>query len=85
MFRIIDMKTKDSSWQVKFWRVPHLDNLELLHVSNVTHDYPRHIHEEYSVALILQGSETTTCRGVSVTAFPGFLQIRGFATLWAVS
>lgn len=65
------MKVKDNSWQVKFWRVPHLDNLELLHGTNITYDYPRHMHEEHCIALMLRGKEITTCRGESHTAFPG--------------
>lgn len=60
-------------WQLKFRRLPQLDNVELLHASRITHDYPRHIHEEYSIALIFQGTETTTCLGTSHKARPGDL------------
>lgn len=60
-------------WQLKFWRVPHLDNLELLHAARVTHDYPRHMHEEHSIAAILQGTEITNCRGKNHTARAGDL------------
>jgi AraC-like DNA-binding protein len=67
------MKIKNKSSQLKLWRVPHLDNLEFLHGSNMTHDYPLHMHEEYCVMLLLKGTETTTCRGVSFTALPGSL------------
>ena len=59
------------NWQLKFWRLPHLDNLELLHASRVTHDYPRHMHEDYSIAVVLRGTEITTCRGASHKARPG--------------
>lgn len=38
------MKIKDTSWRIRNWQIPHLDGLELIHASNVTHDYPRHIH-----------------------------------------
>ena len=69
------MIIKDNSWQLKFWRVPHLDNLELLHATNITYYYPRHIHEECSIVLILQGAETTTCRGTSCIALPGNLLV----------
>ena len=62
-----------SDWQLKFWRLPQLDNLELLHASRVTHDYPRHMHEEYSIAAILQGTEITNCRSRNHTALPGDL------------
>lgn len=61
------------NWNLKFWRLPQLDNLELLHASQITHDYPPHIHEEYSVGLILRGAEITTCRGVRHEARAGDL------------
>ncbi|MGH9871274.1 MAG: AraC family ligand binding domain-containing protein [Pyrinomonadaceae bacterium] len=35
-----------------------LDSLELLHASNITHDYPRHVHEEYCFGTMLRGVET---------------------------
>jgi AraC-like DNA-binding protein len=66
------MKLKNS-WQVRYWRVPHLDNVELLHCANITYDYPLHMHEEFSIGLVLQGTETTTSRGASHTAQPGNL------------
>ncbi|HET6892220.1 MAG TPA: AraC family ligand binding domain-containing protein [Pyrinomonadaceae bacterium] len=65
------MKLK-TGWQMKVWRVPRLDNLELLHLKS-TYEYPPHMHEEYSIALMLNGSETTTCRTGSHTAFAGDL------------
>jgi AraC-like DNA-binding protein len=44
-----------------------------MHASNITHDYPRHIHEEYCLVIMLQGVETHICRGKSYKAFPGDL------------
>lgn len=67
------MKIKDITSQWKFWRVPHLDGLELLCGSNITHEYPPHVHEEYCVLLMLKGAETTVYRGVSHVALPGDL------------
>ena len=55
--------------------MPHLDNLELMHASNITHDYPRHIHEEVCIVMMLQGVETHICRGNSYKAFPGSLML----------
>ena len=69
------MKIKDYPWQLKFWRLPALYNLELLHASNITHEYPRHIHEEYCFGIMLQGLETHVCRGKSYKAFPGDLML----------
>jgi AraC-like DNA-binding protein len=63
----------DHQWQLKFRRLPQLDNLELLHASRVTHDYPRHMHEEYSIAVVLRGIEITNCRGTDHKAGRGDL------------
>ncbi len=60
-------------WQLRFRRVPQLDNLELLHASGITHDYPPHMHEEHSIGIVLRGSETTISRGQSHTAHRGDL------------
>jgi len=64
---------RDNKWQLKFRRLPQLDNLELLHASSVTHDYPRHMHEEYSIAVVLRGIENTNCRGANHQAGRGDL------------
>jgi AraC-like DNA-binding protein len=68
------MKSKNNG-QLRYWRVPHLDNLELLHASSITYEYPRHMHEEYSVGIILRGVEVHTSRGISHHAPPGNLLI----------
>jgi AraC-like DNA-binding protein len=67
------MKVKDANSHWKFWRVPHLGGLELLRGSNITHEYPPHVHEEYCVLLMLRGVEMTFCRGASHVALPGGL------------
>jgi AraC-like DNA-binding protein len=68
------MAMKDKpNWEMKIWRVPQLDKFELLHLKSESYEYPPHMHEEYSIVLILDGSETTTCRGRSHTAFAGDL------------
>ena len=69
---IPDMRTPQN-WQLKFWRLDHLDDVELLHASNVTHEYPPHMHEEYSIAVQLAGTEETICDGVSHKARRGDL------------
>jgi AraC-like DNA-binding protein len=61
------------NWHLKFWRLPHLENVEFLHASHITHDYPPHMHEEYSIAVILRGTETTVCNRSSYTARRGDL------------
>lgn len=61
------------NWQLKFWRLAHLDDVELLHASHVTHEYPAHMHEEYSIAVQLAGTEETICNGASHKARRGDL------------
>ena len=46
--------------QVKFWRDPHLDNLELLRATYVTHTFSPHVHENFAIGVVQQGA-TTTC------------------------
>lgn len=64
------MKRKQQA-RTDFLRLPNLANLELLHASNLTHDYPPHIHEQHCIVLVHQGSETTTVRGTTYTSLPG--------------
>jgi len=64
---------KGNSPKLIFKRVPHLENIDLLHGINITHDYPRHLHREYCVELVLRGTETTYCRGASYQALSGSL------------
>jgi AraC-like DNA-binding protein len=64
-------QTKADYWHLKFWQIPQLDYLGLLHGSRINYDYPLHLHEEYSIALMLGGKETTVCRGSTFTAVPG--------------
>ena len=65
------LQTKPDYWRLKFWRIPQLDYLGLLHGSHLNYDYPVHLHEEYSIALMLRGIETTVCRGKNFRAVPG--------------
>lgn len=68
-----DMANDGRCAQLRFWRVPHLSDVDFLHGLHSTHDYPRHLHEEYCIQLVLQGAEITICRGVSYEAFRGGL------------
>jgi len=64
---------KGDSPTLIFERVPHLADIDLLYGLNITHDYPRHLHKEYCIELVLRGTETTCCRGASHQALPGSL------------
>ena len=65
----------NTGWQMKAWRVPRLDNLELLHLKNNIYEYPPHMHEEHSIVLMLDGAETTISRAGSHTAVAGDLML----------
>src|SRR5687767_13743093 len=56
-----------------FLHLPKLADLELLHASNLTHDYPAHIHQQQCIVLVHRGSETTTIRGSAHKASAGCL------------
>ena len=67
------MTHKDQAWRFGYKPVPHLDDVRLLHVEDATHHYPRHVHEEFCIAMIHRGSETHICRDERHVAFPGDL------------
>lgn len=50
-----------------------MDGPELMHASNITHDYPTHIHKEYCIVIVLRGIETHIIRDKSYRARPGTL------------
>lgn len=52
-----------------------MEGIELMRVSNLTHDYPRHIHEEFCILIMLRGAETYVCRGKSHQATAGNLML----------
>lgn len=49
--------------QVKFWRDPALNDLELLRARYVTHSFCRHTHDSYAIGVIEAGVEEFTYRG----------------------
>ena len=69
------MRTQKDLSQVKIWRSPILNGLRLIHGFNVTYDYPRHIHEEHCIAMVLQGTESYIFRGRSYVAGQGDLML----------
>jgi AraC-like DNA-binding protein len=57
----------------KFWRLPHIDGLELLHATYVTQNFARHMHECYAFGVIEQGVQVYYYRGATYTAAPGHI------------
>lgn len=69
------MKGEVKAWSLRLWGVPALGGVELMHAADITHDYPRHVHEAHCLAVVLRGTETHTCRGRSHVARPGSLML----------
>jgi AraC-like DNA-binding protein len=67
-----DMQTP-LNWHLKFWRIDHLNDVEFLHASQVTHKYPLHMHENFSISVQLAGTEELVCNGSSHKARRGDL------------
>lgn len=51
------MNSKSTLQRVNFWRVQNISDLELIHAHYLNHTFPRHVHEEYIIGIIVQGVE----------------------------
>jgi AraC-like DNA-binding protein len=60
---------------VKFWSLPHLKNLELLHGTFIKHSFVKHIHEGFAVGVIEHGALEFTYRGEKLVAPQGFISL----------
>ncbi|GAA4184846.1 AraC family transcriptional regulator [Streptosporangium oxazolinicum] len=49
--------------RARFWRTPALPGVDLLKARYVTHRFPPHAHEGYTIAMILSGVEEFAYRG----------------------
>jgi AraC-like DNA-binding protein len=69
------MKTTHPYPQVKFWRglSPALGEMELIHASYAGHAFPRHMHAEYVIGVMVRGVEALHHRGTTQTAPAGSL------------
>ena len=67
------MKTECQRERVKLWRAPGLDDMEFLHASYTTHAFPRHMHEEYVIGVMVGGVEALRHEGATHTAPAGSL------------
>jgi AraC-like DNA-binding protein len=61
--------------QAKAWRSPLLTNLEVLHATYRTHTFPRHVHEEFCIGIIVDGVEAVKYRGATHNAPSGSLVV----------
>ena len=55
----------------QFLRIPEMHNLEILHMSESTHSFPRHWHETYVVEVVEYGINEFWCEGKTYSAEPG--------------
>jgi AraC-like DNA-binding protein len=53
---------------VKFWRVQHLNNLELMHVTYLNQVFSRHMHETFAIGVVEAGIGAFTYRGARQVA-----------------
>lgn len=67
------MKLESTIHQVNFWRVQTISDLELIHARYLNHTFPRHLHEEYIIGIIVQGVEEINYRGATYAAPSGSL------------
>lgn len=58
---------------MNFWCARNLSDLELIHARYINHTFPRHLHEEYVIGIIVQGVEEIDHRGTIYTAPAGSL------------
>lgn len=58
---------------MKFWRSSNLGGLELLQASYGAYAFPRHIHDEYVLGVIVQGVEAVQHKGTTHVAPAGSL------------
>lgn len=61
--------------KVKFWLIPQLNNLELLHATYVNHSFTKHIHECFAIGVIEQGALKFSYRGEKVVAPSGYINL----------
>ena len=56
------MTTHTRHEQVKFWRDPQLENLELLRAVYITHTFAPHAHEGFAIGVVRSGATATSYR-----------------------
>ncbi|HBQ99074.1 MULTISPECIES: AraC family transcriptional regulator [unclassified Roseofilum] len=57
--------------QVKFWRDPVLNDLEMLHATYITYSFSRHAHEGFGIAIVESGAMEFEYEGETYIAPPG--------------
>lgn len=61
--------------KVKFWVMPHLNNLELLSATYITQSFAKHTHEGFGIGVIERGALEFSYRGEKLIAPPGYINL----------
>lgn len=61
--------------QVKYWVMPHLNNLELLHATYIKHSFSKHVHDGFAIGIIEHGALKFFYRGANVIAPSGYINL----------
>ena len=64
-----------SNGNITFWRVPELNNLEMLHAANVKHSFSRHMHQVFCIGAVEQGIRAYYYRGSKHLIPPGGMTV----------
>ena len=56
------MAVTNQNENVIFWRDLHLDNLELLRATYITHTFSPHVHERFAIGVVQRGATATSYR-----------------------
>ena len=69
------MTSKTQPEQSKMWRIPKLDDVQLLRGKNLTQSFPLHTHEQYAIGVIERGALGFFYRGENVVASQGEINL----------
>ena len=60
-----------SSYQIRFYALPEIHDIRMVHGHNVTHRFPRHIHDSVVFGIIVRGQRAMDIRGETIIISQG--------------
>lgn len=69
------MKIEKPREKVKYWLLPRLGNLELLHATYLNHSFSKHTHDGYAIGVIEEGALKFSYRGKNIIAPEGHINL----------
>lgn len=69
------MNSKIPIEQTKLWRIPHLDNVELLYATYIKQNFARHAHDGFPLGVVERGAMGYYYRGTNVVAPAGSVAV----------